>query len=88
MTNLVKISRIQASTLGLGFICLTYSIILLVYYCKKTNKIIKIKAMFAVLTINNVYFLKLFYIIIDFKPKVIIKIITFGLKSIKVLFFI
>ena len=88
MTNLVKISRIQASTLGLGFIFFTSNIILLVYYCRKTNKIIRIKAMFAVFTRNNVYFLKLFYIISVFKPKVIILIITFVQTRLKYFFYL
>jgi hypothetical protein len=88
MTSLVKISKIQASTLGLGFIFLTSNIILLVYYCRKTNKIIKIKAMFAVFTRNYVYFLKLFFIISFFKPKVIIKIMTFVQNRLNYLFYL
>lgn len=88
MTNSLQISRIQASALGLGFIFFTSNIILLIYFCKKTNKVLKIKAMFAVFTKNSIYFFKLFYIISVFKPKVIILIITFLQNRLKYFFYL
>ena len=90
MAYLLEISKVRASALGLNFICISSSIILVVYFCKKTNKIIKIKAMFKILAKNNIYLLKLFLILTFFKPKkgyVVLLIITFGKSQLNSIFY-
>ena len=69
----------KASNLGLGFLVLSSNILLLVYFCKKTNKIIKIKALSLYLKNNRVYFFKLFVIVSILRPE-LLRLLFFYLK--------